>query len=85
MPRCDPLAHPNTLDVPDRKFFRECQPAMKPSELEKSMSQLLAGMGCGMVEPPAKSLRPKFPEWLLPQIFRNAVRASNLIRNSQPG
>jgi hypothetical protein len=27
---------------------------------------------------PAKSLPPKFREWLLPEVFRNAVRATNL-------
>jgi hypothetical protein len=43
-------AHPNTLDLPDRKFVRQRLLVMKPGEFEEIISQLLAGMGFEMVE-----------------------------------
>lgn len=43
-------AHPNTLDFPDRKLFRQRLLAMNPGEFEEIIFQRLAGMDCEMIE-----------------------------------
>ncbi len=41
--------------------------------------------GCGVVPTdPEKSLRTSFRQWLLPEVFRDAVRAINLTEDDRP-
>jgi hypothetical protein len=59
--------------------------------VEKTLLDQLAGLGWTVIDQgvgaipsdPSKSLRGSFREWLLPEVFRNAVRSINTTEDGQ--